>query len=421
MIKFVTNRGRLIGAAKKQIVSKTAAAKPQHDASAKIEIDTKEPVLEKTEDVDFDMTLPEVKIPLETSDSSSDSDDSDGQKEFEAEILGEKIEENKPKEQEEVEISTQEEPTLNEIPKKQEISRENSSIGSSDDSSVDFDPEKELQKSLTEKVENNEQESKDETSPPPKPRRLSLVPSPIQLRAQKTLSVDSQGSILTQDSQSKEEFALDENSSDETEIKDENLDKPPNTQKSEKSTTENKEDSKKEAPKKQTPKNAGMTFREVRKHYGVVNSKIKNELKLQKGDRVQIVNFSEEQEVFEIRIPRTDENGNFPKKYLNFEEKLVRYESGSFYNVAFSYEPNTDKLLPLKRDEEIQILQIPENGKYILGKNKSGKGQLLLEDLCDDLLKAGRVPEGAREPKKLEAPKAAPKSEKPKKRRCILL
>ena len=172
------------------------------------------------------------------------------------------------------------------------------------------------------------------------------------------------------------------------------MDKTPKVQKSEKSekSAENKEETQKPATKKEPPTNAGMTFREVQKHYGVVNSKIKNELKLQKGDRVQIVNFSEEQEVFEIRIPRTDETGNFPKKYLNFEEKIVRYEVGSFYAVAFSYEPNTDKLLrklynsrykylssiilALKRDEEIQILQIPENGKYVVGKNKTGKGRI---------------------------------------------
>ena len=147
-----------------------------------------------------------------------------------------------------------------------------------------------------------------------------------------------------QDSQSKEEFALDENSGDEAEIKEENLDKNPKDQKSAKSA-ENKEETQKHVTKKEPPKNAGMIFREVRKHYGVVNSKIKNELKLQKGDRVQIVNFSEEQEVYEIRIPRTDETGNFPKKYLNFEEKIVRYDAGSFYAVAFSYEPNTDKLI----------------------------------------------------------------------------
>ena len=125
------------------------------------------------------------------------------------------------------------------------------------------------------------------------------------------------------------------------------MDEISKVKKSEKSiqSAGNKEETPKNATKKEAPKNAGMTFREVRKHYGVVNSKIKNELKLQKGDRVQIVNFSEEQEVYEIRIPRTDETGNFPKKYLSFEEKIVRYEAGSFYAVAFSYEQNTDKLL----------------------------------------------------------------------------
>ena len=156
------------------------------------------------------MTQPEVKIPLESSDSSSDSDNSDGQKDFEAQILGEKIKNDKSKEQTEVVFAKQEEPDLNEIQRKEENRRESSSSSSSDDSSVDFDPEKELQKSLTEQVHhqflsplhfqenNNEEESKDETPPPPKPRRLSLAPSPIQLRAQKTLSVESQGSILTQ-------------------------------------------------------------------------------------------------------------------------------------------------------------------------------------------------------------------------------
>ena len=88
-----------------------------------------------------------------------------------------------------------------------------------------------------------------------------------------------------------------------------------------------------------------MAYREVKKYYGLVNTKIKNELKLQKGDKVQIMNFSAKADVLEIRIPRTDESGNFPKKYLNVEEKVVRYDAGSFYSVAFSYEPNTDKLL----------------------------------------------------------------------------
>ena len=98
------------------------------------------------------MTLPEVKIPLESSDSSSDSDDSDEQKDFETQILVEKIKENQPKEQKEAEIAKQEEPNLNEIPKKEQTRRESSSSSSSDDSSVDFDPEKELQKSLTNQV-----------------------------------------------------------------------------------------------------------------------------------------------------------------------------------------------------------------------------------------------------------------------------
>ena len=104
--------------------------------------------------MDYDMTLPEVKIPLESSDSSSDSDDSDGQKDFEAQILGEQTQEDKSKEQKEALIAKQEEHDLMEIPEKEENRRETSSSSSSDDSSVDFDPEKELQKSVTDQVFN---------------------------------------------------------------------------------------------------------------------------------------------------------------------------------------------------------------------------------------------------------------------------
>ena len=47
-------------------------------------------------DADFDMTLPQIRVPLEgKSDSSSDSDDSEAQKEFESQILGERFIEEK--------------------------------------------------------------------------------------------------------------------------------------------------------------------------------------------------------------------------------------------------------------------------------------------------------------------------------------
>ncbi|CAG5102439.1 Oidioi.mRNA.OKI2018_I69.chr1.g301.t1.cds [Oikopleura dioica] len=386
--------------------TKTAAAQPQiplPEKQPESEPKESEPAnSEKPEEHDFDMTLPKIRVPMD-SDSSSSSDDSEGQRDFEAQILGTKIEEKKEKEQENFErkesvkeFEENEAPDLNEIPTEKESAEKSEESG--------------------EKKEEQENES----PPPPKPRRLSLAPSPIQLRAQKTLSVDSQGSILTQDSQSKEEFALDENSADEIdEIKEDNAETPEietkDVEKSEEPTEKSKPIAKKDA---------GMAYREVKKYYGLVNTRIKNELKLQKGDKVQILYFSAEADVLEIRIPRTDESGNFPKKYLNIEEKMVRYDAGSFYSVAFSYEPNTDKLLKLVRDEEIQIIHIPEEGKYVTGQNKAGKeGQLLLEELEDSLLKAGRVPEGAKEPiKTKEEEKSPPKNEKPKKsRKCVLL